>query len=150
MPDRGIVAGGIALCLALVGPVEAQNRPRGRVRGQPGIATAAVFAGLVGHARSISRMAFSPDGAILASVDGKSLRLWDAATTQPRGTIKAAGSFESLAFSHDGTLLAVANSEGVRVFQIPTGREVARLLPSSVEAGLDFKASTLMFTPTRR
>jgi WD40 repeat protein len=64
---------------------------------------------LRGHALSISSLALSSDGAILASGSwGGAVRLWDVQTAQSRGAPLTghSGGIPALAFSPDGRVLA--------------------------------------------
>ncbi len=69
---------------------------------------------LRGHTSSVNSVAFSPDGATLASASGDdTIRLWDVATGQPR-TDPLRGhtdSVVSVAFSPDGATLASASGD---------------------------------------
>ena len=69
---------------------------------------------LTGHEEEVSTVAFSPDGAKLASGSGfhlpGTLKIWEVETGQNIATIQAEkGSTRSLAFSPDGTKLAWAD-----------------------------------------
>src|SRR5262245_18851071 len=70
---------------------------------------------LVGHTCPVRAVAFSADGATLASGDGGphprggEVRFWDVSTGEPRGGLpQRAGQVLALAFSPDGALLATA------------------------------------------
>ncbi len=81
-----------------------------------------------GHSRAATGVAFSPDGALVASVaaDG-TLVVWDASTYQPvLGPIQAHGSAViSVAFSPDGRLIATGGDDGrVRLWDATTGQPV--------------------------
>ena len=69
-------------------------------------------------------LAFSPDQRTAVTVHGRTLRLWDAASGEPRGAPMQAhtGAVNSAAFSPDGTLLAsVADDATLRVWDARTG-----------------------------
>ena len=73
-------------------------------------------------------VAFSPDGAFLASAD-KTVRLWEAATGELVRTLTGHGrKVQAVAFSPDGTLLASAgHDKTVRLWEAATGAPVHML-----------------------
>ncbi|MFO1497005.1 MAG: serine/threonine-protein kinase, partial [Verrucomicrobiota bacterium] len=81
---------------------------------------------LTGHRDFISGLAFSPDGALLASgsVDG-TIRLWDTATGQSCATLFGhMQEATDVAFSNDGrTLASVGFGEAARLWHLATSRE---------------------------
>jgi WD40 repeat protein len=102
------------------------------------------YATLHGHERSISSIALSPDGAILASggADG-TVWLWSV----PEGSLLATPSGDGsdhrcLAFAPDGRILFSAGAGGeVWVWSIPDGRPLTRL------ASGDFQVHSLGISP---
>jgi WD40 repeat protein len=75
-----------------------------------------------GHALSSCGLAFSPDGATLATTGGDGMvRLWAVATGRPRAALDGcAVSMTGVAFSPDGRLLAATtrNDNDLRVWDI--------------------------------
>jgi WD40 repeat protein len=80
-------------------------------------ATLAVRTSLPGHADHLTRVAFSPDGARLASGDvGGSVRLWDVATGQDLIELEGhSGPIDFLQFTPDGARLVAASRRDGRV-----------------------------------
>ncbi len=72
------------------------------------------IATLEGHTRGANSVAFSPDGAILASgSDDGTLKLWNVATRTGVATLEGhAGAVNSVAFSPDGATLASGSNRG--------------------------------------
>ena len=73
-------------------------------------------------------LAFSPAGTLLAraGLHDYIVRLWDAASGEPRGTIPVRNpSLRPLAFSPAGTILALENDDGTTaLWDVATGREL--------------------------
>jgi hypothetical protein len=96
------------------------------------------IASLEGHAGAVSRLAMSPDGALLASVSGDPLgtefgiRLWDPREARAVSTLSGHTRYlTALAFSPDGRHLAAAGGEATislwtsdlaRLAAVPAGR----------------------------
>ncbi|KAJ7854836.1 hypothetical protein B0H14DRAFT_3648960 [Mycena olivaceomarginata] len=87
---------------------------------------------LAGHTGSVWSVAFSPDGARIASGSHDStVRVWDTATGQQVGEPLAGhtGSVWSVAFSPDGTRIASGSHDRtVRVWDTATGQQVGEPL----------------------
>jgi WD40 repeat protein len=72
------------------------------------------------HGGKLGQMVFCPNGQVLATSAGQSkfVSLWDAATGQRHGKLRADGQIQHLCFSKDGTFLAVkVNAAGISKIQ---------------------------------
>lgn len=85
---------------------------------------------LAGHNMGLPDIAYSPDGALLAtgSGDGTAI-LWDAATGSKLLTMIGHNSqIQSVAFSPDGNLLATGSEDNTaKIWDVATGQEILTL-----------------------
>ncbi len=90
-------------------------------------------------------LAFSPDGTLLASADGMSLRLWDLSSRTEKLTLEGHREMiMTIAFSPDGSLLASAGKDGtLRLWEVSTGQALAVLALSSQDEKGNFQMTVL-------
>jgi hypothetical protein len=108
------------------------------------VATAKVKAAFKGHSNRIAEVAFSPDGALLASAsEDDSIGLWDLSAGKMRRSLKGHGEdVESVAFSPDGTRIASGGSDkAIRLWDVKTGKQIR------VFEGQAYTVSALSFSP---
>ncbi|MEG4796628.1 CHAT domain-containing protein [Microcoleus sp. LAD1_D1] len=85
---------------------------------------------LGGHANSVNRVSFSPNGKLLATASrDKTVKLWDTATGQQIKTLSGhTDSVNIVSFSPDGKLLATSSDDKtVKLWDTSTGKEIKTL-----------------------
>lgn len=78
-----------------------------------------------GHSDTIGSVAFSPDGQILASREGGTVKLWDVETGKEVRTLSVEDAVESVAFAPDGRMLAVIIDDvTTTLWDVATGQKL--------------------------
>jgi len=93
------------------------------------------------HERTVYTLAMSPNGKVLASINGDMVRLWSLPEGKALHEGILVGSFGAQALSPDGKLLAVANAENIKLWSIPEGK------PGRTLKGIGTPVVALAFLP---
>jgi WD40 repeat protein len=91
---------------------------------------------LTGYTDQIQSLAFSPDGALLASGSANTIQVWRLQDFLLLYTIQAGATSQSLAFSPDSQLLASGHNSSVRLWNVSDGSPIV-IIPQGAYS-LDF------------
>jgi WD40 repeat protein len=105
-----------------------------------------------GHADEIHKVAFSPDGKTLVSMDHRQITLWDTVSGYEMRNIMSPSGIVSFEFSPDGKTLATGHGDNkVRLWDVITGSELRSFSGHSGGKPSPFKPEyngvTLAFSP---
>ena len=79
------------------------------------------------HAKDVYKLALSPDGRQLATLEGETLLIWDATTGKLLKTVNTDQKYvKTVVFAPDGKTVATAGVSGVRFWDAATGKERSR------------------------
>ena len=124
-------AGAAEVLAILARPQEARRQAPTPARTSADQEPSRLVRALTGHTGHVNGVAFSPDGALLATCSADcTARLWDVATAQTIGTLTGhTNGMSSVGFSPDGTLLATTGDHDhtARLWDVATLRTVGTL-----------------------
>ncbi|MGO8888285.1 MAG: AAA family ATPase [Streptosporangiaceae bacterium] len=142
-PESPAASGGHPPAVLSRGGILAVSGSRGTVRLWNALTRRPIGSPIASH-HSVTGLALSPDGKILAvAADG--LQLWSTATGQRiGGTLPAADAGGPVAFSPDGSLLAAIGTDGeARLWKVATQQETG----TAVTVGPGASQGALAFSP---
>ena len=97
---------------------------------------------LAGHSRSVTAVAFSPDGKRIASgSDDQTVKVWDAATGDLEKTLAGhSRSVRAVAFSPDGKRIASgSNDKTIKLWDVAKSLKASRFLGKSIASRFKFQ-----------
>lgn len=93
------------------------------------------------HSAGVREMVISPDGMILASMGGRSIRLWDILRNQERSVLyDREGPVGTMEFSPDSRSLVSISSRAIHLWDVASGREIFPL-------GRELRGNSAAFSP---
>jgi len=102
------------------------------------VAARSARAVLTGHSGTITALAYSPDGRVLASagadLDDDTVRLWDAGADRELITLRPSDRVNALAFSPDGRTLAAGSAAYVGLWGVAAGSDALVAAPGPTQA----------------
>jgi WD40 repeat protein len=133
----------IGLAISADGKLLAAAGPEGDPRIEVwDLASGKLLHTLGGMVSSANSLMFQPGGAVLAAVEGRAVRLWDARSGEMQREIKPSQqqiSFTVGAFSPDGSMVAVGSAGGdLSFFDAGSGKPIASLRSGGVPVSLAF------------
>jgi WD40 repeat protein/uncharacterized caspase-like protein len=118
------------------------------------VMTGKVFLTLTGHTDSVSSLAFSPNGTLLASGgEDKTIRFWSLTTGKMIRTLKDSGSVMAIAFSPDGKNLVSNEVEGtgpneaITIWDVAAGNEGRKLIE---QESCQYCQASFAFSPHKK
>lgn len=96
--------------------------------------TGEVLARMAGHEFSINRVAFSPDGNLIASGgDDEVVRIWKVSSRKEEMSLENAGRVWGLAFTPDSKVLAAGSGDAIKLWDMTGGKQLAEFEHESAD-----------------